>query len=128
VSFALDVRPTREYGVDYAVLALSLKASLGLERVIRRVARAGGAGSKSPERLQAFSFFCQGFSWNLQTFPWNLQAFLWWFRGVSKGCKGKKEKKPFAKFFEGLLARKQASVRKLPERVREMGKRVRHGE
>jgi hypothetical protein len=61
--------------------------------------RAMGDGRRPVEiRLQAFSFFCQGFFWHLQIFPWNLQAFPWWFRGVSKGCKGKKEKIKISNF------------------------------
>jgi hypothetical protein len=47
-----------------------------------------------------------------------LQAFLWWFRVISKGCKGKKEKTTF-KIFEGPRARKQTSAWEIPERARE---------
>jgi hypothetical protein len=57
-----------------------------------------GAVSKSPESLQVFA---KDSPRNLLVFP-NFskffQAFLWRFRGVSKGCKGKKEKRRFPNF------------------------------
>jgi hypothetical protein len=88
--------------------------------------RAGAAPSKGPERLQAFSCFCQGFPWILQIFPWILQAFLWWFRGVSKGCKGKKEKK-IREIFRRTARSGIGFGAEMPERAWKLGMTIQHG-